>query len=278
MKLEDLTPDDILRAVEIYIERAWPDKSKSRYDLGKLQGKATLEELFAEFSNPRSDRKERSQQRYTLQLGNSAYPFMKFVVQEYLLDAEFFFSVDTHDEHVDVSEDDPDHEGWQQIKRRNVVLKEEIEGAWHEAGLPTHEDLLRLAEGYAKLESDHEHKGRILVVDDEVDVAKSVQALLLAKGYEVDLAHDGLDVLPLLSVDPLPDLVVLDLSMPEMDGDDVLRSLRADVRLRDLRVLLATASEIDMGSMPRVAGFLRKPYTREVLFNMVETLLSDESD
>ena len=49
MKLEDLTPDDILRAVEIYIERAWPDKSKSRYDLGKLQGKATLEELFAEF-------------------------------------------------------------------------------------------------------------------------------------------------------------------------------------------------------------------------------------
>jgi CheY-like chemotaxis protein len=203
---------------------------------------------------------------------------MKFVIQEYLLDSEFFFSVDTHDEHVEVGEDDPDHEGWELLKRKNTQLKDGIEAAWHEAGLPTHEDLLRLAEGYARLESDHGQKGRILVVDDEVDVAKSVQALLLAKGYEVELAHDGLKVLELLSHDPLPDLVLLDLSMPEMDGEAVLRSLRADVRLRELPVLLATASEIDMGSMPRVAGFLRKPYTREILFTMLETLLSGESD
>jgi CheY-like chemotaxis protein len=66
--------------------------------------------------------------------------------------------------------------------------------------------------------------------------------------------------------------------MPEMDGEAVLRSLRGDVRLRELPVLLATASEIDLGSIPRVAGFLRKPYTREMLFAMLETLLSGESD
>jgi CheY-like chemotaxis protein len=125
---------------------------------------------------------------------------------------------------------------------------------------------------------DHGQKGRILVVDDEVDVAKSVQALLLAKGYEVELAHDGLEVLERLASDPIPDLVLLDLSMPEMDGEAVLRSLRGDVRLRELPVLLATASEIDLGSIPRVAGFLRKPYTREMLFAMLETLLSGESD
>lgn len=278
MRLEDLTPDDILRAVAVYVERAWPDRSALRFDLGKLQGKATVEELFAEFSTPTSDRKERAQRRYTLQLGNSTYPFMKFVIQEYLLESEFFFSVDTHDEHVEVGEDDPDHEGWELLKRKNTQLKDEIETAWHEAGLPTHEDLLRLAEGYARLELDHGQKGRILVVDDEVDVAKSVQALLLAKGYEVELAHDGLEVLKLLAHDPLPDLVLLDLSMPEMDGEAVLRSLRADARLRELPVLLATASEIDMGSVPRVAGFLRKPYTREALFAMLETLLSGESD
>ena len=278
MRLEDLSPEDIVRAVEIYLEHAWGEAPGLRFEISRLQGKGSLEELFEEFSSPTSERKERAQRRYTLQLGNSSYPFMKFVVQEYLLDSEFFFSVDTHDEHVEVGEDDPDHEGWELLKRKNTQLKDEIEAAWHEVGLPTHEDLLRLAEGYARLESDHGQKGRILVVDDEVDVAKSVQALLLAKGYEVELAHDGLKVLELLSHDPLPDLVLLDLSMPEMDGEAVLRSLRGDVRLRDLPVLLATASEIDMGSMPRVAGFLRKPYTREVLFTMLETLLSGESD
>ncbi|MDE0891217.1 MAG: response regulator [Planctomycetota bacterium] len=278
MRLEDLTPDDILRAVEIYVERAWADKSGLRFDISRLQGKGTLEELFAEFSSPTEERKERAQHRYTLQLGNSSYPFMKFVVQEYLLESEYFFSVDTHDEHVEVGEEDPDHAGWELLKRRNMALKEEIEAAWHEVGLPTHEDLLRLAEGFAQLEMDHGQKGRILVVDDEVDVAKSVQALLLAKGYEVELAHDGLEVLERLASDPIPDLVLLDLSMPEMDGEAVLRSLRGDVRLRELPVLLATASEIDLGSIPRVAGFLRKPYTREMLFAMLETLLSGESD
>ena len=113
-------------------------------------------------------------------------------------------------------------------------------------------------------------------MDDEVDVARSVQALLEAKGYEVELAHDGLRVLKMLSEGEIPDLVLLDLSMPELDGEEVLRRLRADERLRDLPVLLATASEIDLDSMPRVAGFLRKPYPREVLFALLETLRMSE--
>jgi len=276
LRLEDLRPDDIRRAVKIYVERAWGESPGLRFDLARLEGKETLAELFAEFSSPTEQRGERAQVRYTLQLGNARYPFMKFVVQEYLVDREYFFSVDTHDDHVEVGEDDPDHEGWVRIKAENRALKEGIESAWHDVGLPTHEDLRRLAEGLAELESDHGQKGRILVVDDEVDVALSVEALLSAKGYEVGLAHDGRKVLELLSEGPLPDLVVLDLSMPEMDGEAVLRSLRADVRLRELPVLLATASEIDLDAMPRVAGFLRKPYTREVLFTMIETLLAGE--
>ena len=74
-----------------------------------------MEDLFEYFSSS-SDRKDAPEcQSYTLRLGNESYPFMKFVVQEYLLDAEYFFSVDTHDEHVDVGENDPDHEGWQQM-------------------------------------------------------------------------------------------------------------------------------------------------------------------
>ena len=111
-------------------------------------------------------------------------------------------------------------------------------------------------------------------MDDEVDVARSVEALLKAKGYEVELAHDGLRVLEVLAEGELPDLVLLDLSMPELDGEEVLRRMRADERLRELPVLLATASAIDLDTMPRVAGFLRKPYPREVLFAMLESLLA----
>jgi len=280
LRLEDLSPDDIRRAVALYVELAWAEVSNEatpmRYDISRLEEKETLEEIFTEFEVPGEGSGERTQSRYTLRLGNSRYPFMKFVVQEYLVDQEYFFSVDTHDD-FDVGEDHPDHENWEKLKKTNRALKEKIEAAWHGAGLPTHEDLRRLAEGLAELEQGGAQRGRILVVDDEVDVARSVQALLEAKGYEVELAHDGLRVLKMLSEGEIPDLVLLDLSMPELDGEEVLRRLRADERLRDLPVLLATASEIDLDSMPRVAGFLRKPYPREVLFAMLETLLMSES-
>jgi CheY-like chemotaxis protein len=278
VRLEDLSCDDILRAVALYVELAWAEvegeQTTMRYDVARLQGKVSLEELFAEFEEPGDGSGERTQERYTLRLGNSRYPFMKFVVQEYLVDKEYFFSVDTHDD-FDVGEDHPDHEKWTALKRANRELKTRIEEGWHAAGLPTHEDLRVLAEGLAKLEREDGEKGRILVVDDEVDVARSVQALLEAKGYRVELAHDGVRVMEILGEGELPDLVLLDLGMPELDGEEVLRRMRADERLRELPVLLATASEIDLDAMPRVAGFLRKPYPREVLFAMLETLLAN---
>ena len=276
MRLEDLTPDHIRRAVQLYVELAWAEvadeATSMRFNLARLDGKETLEELFEEFEEPGEGSGERTQERHTLRLGNSRYPFMKFVVQEYLVAEEYFFSVDTHDD-FEVGEDHPDHEEWVALKKANRALKAEIEAAWHAEGLPTHEDLLLLAEGIAEQEQDRSHRGRILVVDDEVDVAKSVEALLEARGYEVELAHDGVSVLDKLSEGQLPDLVLLDLAMPELDGEEVLRRMRADLRLRELPVLLATASAIDLDTMPRVAGFLRKPYPREVLFAMLDSLL-----
>jgi len=280
LRLEDLTPDHIRKAVALYVERAWADVTgevtSMRFNLTRLEGKDTLEELFEEFDEPGEGSGERTQERYTLRLGNSRYPFMKFVVQEYLVDQEYFFSVDTHDD-FDVGADHPDHEDWLALKEANRKLKSEIEAAWHEAGLPTHEDLRLLAEGIAELEEDTAHKGRILVVDDEVDVAKSVEALLVARGYEVELAHDGVSVLEMLAEGALPDLVLLDLAMPELDGEEVLRRMRVDERLRGLPVLLATASAIDLDTMPRVAGFLRKPYPKEVLFAMLDPLIESGS-
>ena len=117
---------------------------------------------------------------------------------------------------------------------------------------------------------------RILVVDDDQAVAQVLRAILEARGYRVELAHDGREALERLARDPLPDLVLLDYSMPELDGQEVLRILRENPRTRDLSVLVATASDIDLADLQRVSGFLRKPYPIEVLLAMLDRLLGDE--
>lgn len=273
MRIEELTPDLVRRAVATYLTLSWPgnDFPRPRITVRDLEGANTLEEIFARFEKPRASEAS-SLKRYTLRLGNARYPFMKFVVQEYLVDAEYFFSVDTHDD-LDVRADNPDYDAWQELKRHNADLKHAIEEAWAREGLPTNEDLRRLAEDLAQVERETEKKARLLVVDDEADVCKGLGALLRARGYDVELAYDGRQVLDRLAQEPIPDLLLLDFSMPEFDGEQVLQRVRADPRLKHLPVLLATASSIDLKRIPLASGMLRKPYMREDLFAMLSQLL-----
>lgn len=273
MRLDELTPAHVRRAVGIYLELAWPGDEfpRPRITVKDLEGPATIEELLTRFEKPRKS-DGLSSQRYTLRLGNRRYFFMKFVLQEYLVRGEYFFSVDTHDD-LDVRSDDADYDAWQELKRYNAALKCKIEAAWAAAGLPTHTDLRQLAEGLARVEREETKRARLLVVDDETEVCRGLGALLTGRGYDVELAYDGRQVLERLDRDPLPDLVLLDYSMPEFDGEQVLARIRSDPRLATLPVLLATASSIDLASLPRASGFLRKPYAREVLFAMLAQLL-----
>ncbi len=273
MRLEDLTPALVRRAVAIYLEIAWPGDEfpRPRISVRDLEGASTLDALFARF-DPQPARDRGSQKRHMLRLGNRRYPFMKFVVQEYLVDCEYFLSVDTHDD-LDVKPDSPDYPGWMELKRYNAALKREIEAAWAREGLPTYGDLRLLAEGIAKVEREGEKRARLLVVDDEMEVCQGLGALLRGRGYEVELAFDGTQVLERLCREPRPDLLLLDFSMPEVDGEQVLRRVRADPRTKDLPVLLATASTIDLERIPKASGVLRKPYPREVLFAMLSQLL-----
>ena len=68
-------------------------------------------------------------------------------------------------------------------------------------------------------------KTRILVVDDELSITKFLRANLEAKGYEVLTAMDGTEALQMIEME-LPDLVILDIMMPKMDGFEVCRRLR----------------------------------------------------
>ena len=260
----------------IYLDRAWPEDKpgKPRLTAKDLEGAETLAELSTLFESPRNEEGVACE-RFTLRLGNHRYPFMKFVVQEYLVREEYFFSVDTHDD-LKITPDMPDYEGWCELRAFNRALKQEIEQAWSVAGLPTNEDLRELMEDIARDEAGEggaPSRARLLVVDDEQDVARGLEAVLRARGYLVEIAFDGRQVLERLERDPLPDLVVMDYAMPELDGEEVMRRLKESTRCAGVPILLATATNIDLASLPRASGFLRKPYPRELLFTMIRQLL-----
>jgi CheY-like chemotaxis protein len=276
VRIEDLTPEHVRAAVAIYLEHAWPAGSERKppFTLADIEGQSTLSEMRELFDHPPKGAGA-SHRRYTLRLGNHRYPFMKFVVQEYLVDGEYFFSVDTHDE-MRVDPAMPDFAEWQELRAYNRQLKLTIERAWSHAGLPTNDDLRALCEGLARLETSDVGagtKGRLLIVDDEEAVAVGLAAVLRARGYAVETAFDGRQVLDRMARDPLPDLVVLDFAMPELDGEEVMRRLRAAPRTAKIPLLLATASDIDLGTLRKASGLLRKPYPREVLVRMIDRLL-----
>jgi CheY-like chemotaxis protein len=273
MRLESLTPELLRRAIAIYLREAWPDPAgpRPRTTEKDFESVVDLGAMLARFERPR-EKQRPALERYTLRLGNARYPFMKLVVQEYLVDREYFLSVDTHDD-LEVGPDSPDWNAWQEIKDHNLALKRRIEAAWAKEGLPTHSDLRRLALDIAGAEREASKKARLLVVDDESEVCEGVGALLRSKGYEVECYFDGQTVWDRLQQEPLPDLLLLDYAMPRLGGDEVLRRVRADARLSHLPVLLATASSIDLERVPRASGLLRKPYPREVLFALLGQML-----
>ncbi len=272
MRFEDLTPAHVRRAVELYLQFAWPAGSPGQppSSASSLSQAQTLEELFRNFE-PSLGCDIEGSRSYLLRLGNWRYPFMKFVVQEYLVDNEFFFSVDTHD-NLDVRANAPDYAKWQELKLFNRALKDEIEFAWRTAGLPTYADLRLLCEGLAPVERESDKRVRIALVDDEESVAIGLGALLRGRGYEVELFHSGETVLERLQHPPRPDLLILDYELPALDGEAVLAHVRANPALNDLPVLMATASSIQLERLGPINGFLHKPYPRRLLFKTIAQL------
>jgi pilus assembly protein CpaE len=117
---------------------------------------------------------------------------------------------------------------------------------------------------------------KILVVDDDIQTLKLVGLVLDRKGYEIIAAQEGKTALEKARAED-PDLVVLDIMMPDIDGYEVSRRLRADPDTADLPILMFTAkSEVE----DKVAGFeagaddfLTKPIHPQELLSRVEALL-----
>ena len=111
----------------------------------------------------------------------------------------------------------------------------------------------------------HEQHGRILLVDDEVSIQRSIAPLLRSRGYEVDVVGTGNDALKAFAQSH-PDLIVLDLGLPDIDGAEVCRRIRSQSQVPIL-VLSARGGETDkVGILDMGADdYVTKPFSPEEL-------------
>lgn len=110
---------------------------------------------------------------------------------------------------------------------------------------------------------------RVLIVDDEPNIVLSLQFLLSREGYEIDIARDGESALEIAARTP-PDLVVLDLMLPGLDGYEVCRRLRAAPATAAAKIVLVTArareAERVRGLEEGADAYVTKPFsTRELI-------------
>ena len=119
-------------------------------------------------------------------------------------------------------------------------------------------------------------KKRILVVDDETELVKAVQIRLQQADYEVIAAYDGQEALEKAKKEK-PDLIILDLMLPKMDGYKVCGLLKADTRYNKIPVIMFTAraqeSDIKMGQEAGVDAYITKPFEHQILLDKIKELL-----
>jgi two-component system alkaline phosphatase synthesis response regulator PhoP len=123
---------------------------------------------------------------------------------------------------------------------------------------------------------------KILVVDDDPDLVDATCMILKSKKYDVVIAYDGVEGLE-QAIKEKPDLIVLDVMMPQKDGYTLCKELKADPDLRRIPVLLLTAvvSHISttrftqqMGMETEADDFIDKPVEPQVLVDRIEALLA----
>ncbi|MBV2208833.1 MAG: hybrid sensor histidine kinase/response regulator, partial [Thermomonas sp.] len=127
--------------------------------------------------------------------------------------------------------------------------------------------------------AEQRHVPLVMVVDDSVTMRKVSGRVLERQGFEVATAKDGLDALERMA-DVVPDLMLLDIEMPRMDGFELAMAMKADVRLRNVPIIMVTSRTgekhrqraLEIG----VERFLGKPYQEVELMRNVYALLGRE--
>lgn len=120
----------------------------------------------------------------------------------------------------------------------------------------------------------------VMVVDDSLTVRKAAHRLLTRAGYQVVLARDGVDALKQLQ-EAMPDIMLVDIEMPHMDGFDLTRNVRADARTAHMPLVMITSRTADKhrryAAEIGVNVFLGKPYNEDELLMTLHQLIGERA-
>lgn len=121
---------------------------------------------------------------------------------------------------------------------------------------------------------------KILVVDDEPMIVTVVEAVLKEKGYSVFSANDASSAMEKVRAHN-PDLIILDIMLPQVDGHTIHRMLKEDPKGKDIPVIMLTAcaefESMKKGMDSGAAAYLTKPFDYTVLLGIVKGLVGEEA-
>lgn len=117
---------------------------------------------------------------------------------------------------------------------------------------------------------------KILIVDDEPNILLSLEFLMKKKGYQVFIARDGKEAIEIIDK-TVPNLVVLDIMMPEVDGYEVCKYIKTKPKFADSKVIFLSAKikeeEIQKGLALGADDYMTKPFSTRKLMQKISALL-----
>ena len=121
-------------------------------------------------------------------------------------------------------------------------------------------------------------KKRVLLVDDDADLAKMLKVRIEAEGYEFMTAKDGNEMLAILNM-KRPDVILLDIMLPNMDGYSALREMKKEEKYSVIPVIILSAKERkkvgDLFMLEKVAFFVEKPFEIKDLLKKISISLGE---
>lgn len=120
---------------------------------------------------------------------------------------------------------------------------------------------------------------RIIIADDEHKILMSLEYSFRKNGYDVYIARDGTEVLEFLKT-MVPDIILLDIMMPNMDGYSTLDRIKQDEKLKNTKVIFLSAKnnpkDIEKGLEMGADAYVTKPYSIKKLMQQIEEMLGNE--
>jgi two-component system alkaline phosphatase synthesis response regulator PhoP len=130
------------------------------------------------------------------------------------------------------------------------------------------------------LQPPRQHTCKVLVADDDPNILALLKSTLVSQGVESHFANNGREALAMVR-DLLPDVLVLDIEMPSMNGLEVLRAIRQDPATKNIKVVLLTGSRdlhaIEAGSSLGADAYFGKPFSHLLLTGRIKQFFSESN-